>query len=40
MKNENIEGTKIVISDISVICDPNGFTDLYLNLCRWHSSRH
>ncbi|WHY80911.1 Uma2 family endonuclease [Siminovitchia fortis] len=27
LKNENIEGTKIVIPDISVICDPNGFTD-------------
>ncbi|WP_170006057.1 Uma2 family endonuclease [Bacillus fonticola] len=27
LKNENMEGTKIVIPDISVICDKSGFTD-------------
>lgn len=27
LKNENMEGTKIVIPDISVICDPSGFTE-------------
>lgn len=27
LKNEEIEGTKIVIPDISVICDKSGFTD-------------
>lgn len=27
LKNEKIEGTRIVIPDISVICDKSGFTD-------------
>lgn len=27
LKNENMEGTKIVIPDLSVICDKSGFTD-------------
>ncbi|RSK25695.1 Uma2 family endonuclease [Bacillus sp. HMF5848] len=27
LKNEEMEGTKIVIPDICVICDKNGFTD-------------
>ena len=27
LKNEKIEGTKIIIPDISIICDKNGFTD-------------
>lgn len=27
LKNDNIEGTKIVVPDISIICDKTGFTD-------------
>ncbi|KAB8126154.1 Uma2 family endonuclease [Gracilibacillus oryzae] len=27
LKNEKIEGTKIIIPDISIICDESGFTD-------------
>jgi Uma2 family endonuclease len=27
LKNEKMEGTKIVIPDLSIICDKNGFTD-------------
>lgn len=27
LKNENMEGTKIVIPDLSVICDKSGFTE-------------
>lgn len=28
LKNEKLDGTKIVIPDISIICDKSGFTDL------------
>ncbi len=27
LKNDNIEGTKIIVPDISIICDKTGFTD-------------
>nr|WP_319418006.1 Uma2 family endonuclease [Virgibacillus necropolis] len=29
LKDEMIEGTKIVIPDISIICDESGFTDAF-----------
>jgi Uma2 family endonuclease len=33
LKNESVEGTKIVIPDLSVICEKNGFTEsLYIGV--------